>query len=103
MIGRGFRAVMVTLLLVLVALAVPLEASPPVHLHEAGTAGLYNEEHVLRSLDSVLGDLPLPDARLAVFIALVTGACLTAGARLSAPALALADSRAPPSPSPSAP
>lgn len=104
MIGRGFRAVMVTLLLVLVALAVPLEASPPIHLHEAGTAGLYNEEHVLRSLDSVLGDLPLPDARLAAFIALVTGSCLTAGgARLSAPALALADSRAPPSPSPSAP
>ena len=104
MIGRGFRAVMVTLLLVLVVLAVPLEASPPTHLHEAGTAGLYNEEHVLRSLDSVLGDLPLPDARFAAFIALVTGACLTAGgARLSAPALALADSRAPPSPSPSAP
>jgi hypothetical protein len=93
----GVRAVMVTLLLLLVSLAVPLEASQPLHLHEAGTAGLYNEEHVLRTLDSVLGDLPLPDARLAVFIALVTGACLTAGgARLSAPPLALADSRAPP-------
>jgi len=96
---RGVRAAMVTLLLVLVALAVPLEASPPPHLHEAGTVGLYNEEHVLRSLDSVLGDLPLPDARRAVFIALATGPCLTlGGARLSAPALTLADSRAPPLP-----
>ena len=59
--------------------------------------GLYNEDHVLRSLDSVLGDLPLPDARWAAFIALLTGATLaTAGGRLSAAAFALADSRAPP-------
>lgn len=94
---RGVRAAMVTLLLVLIALAVPLEASQPLHLHEADTSGLYNEEHILWSLDSVLGDLPLPDARLAVFIALVAGACLTAGgARLSVAALDLADSRAPP-------
>jgi hypothetical protein len=94
---RGACAATITLLLMLVSLAVPLEASQPLHLHEAGTAGLYNEEHVLRSLDSVVGDLPLPDARFAVFIALVAGACLTAaGARLSAPVLDLADSRAPP-------
>lgn len=93
----GVRAGMVSLLLLLLALAIPLEASPPVHLHEAGSAGLYNEEHVLRSLDSVLGDLPLPDVRSAAFIALVTGAALAAGgARLSTLALALADSRAPP-------
>jgi hypothetical protein len=81
----------------LVSLAVPLEASEPLHLHESGTAGLYNEEHVLGSLDSVVGDLPLPDARFGVFIALVAEACLTdAGARLSAPVLDLAASRAPP-------
>jgi hypothetical protein len=94
---RGVRAAMVTLLLVLVALAVPLEASQPLHLHEAGSAGLYNEEHVLRSLDSVSGDLPLPAPHFTVFSALVAGACLTAGgARLSAPVLDLAESRAPP-------
>jgi hypothetical protein len=88
---------MVMLLLMLVSLAVPLEASPPLHLHEAGTAGLYNEEHVLGSLDSLVGDLPLPDARFAVFVALVAEACLTAGgARLSAPVLDRAASRAPP-------
>ena len=88
---------MITLLLMLVSLAAPLEASQPLHLHEAGTAGLYNEEHVLGSLDSVVGDLPLPDARFAVFIAIVADARLGAGgARLSAPVLDLADSRAPP-------
>jgi hypothetical protein len=91
------RALMATLLLGLVSLAVPLEASQPLHVHEAGTAGLYNEEHVLASLDSLSGDLPLPDAGPAVFVALVASACLLAGgARLSAPTLSLSDSRAPP-------
>ena len=94
---RRGHAVMITLLLALVSLAVPLEASQPLHLHDADTVGLYNEEHVLASLDSALGDLPLPDAGVAVFIALVAGACLTAGgARLSTPVLDLAGSRAPP-------
>lgn len=91
------RAVMATLLLLLVSLAVPLEASQPLHVHEAGTAGLYNEEHVLASLDSVSGDLPLPGAGSAVFVALVVSTCLLArGARLSAPVASLSDSRAPP-------
>jgi hypothetical protein len=91
------RALTATLLLVLVSLAVPLEASQPLHVHEAGTAGLYNEEHVLASLDSLSGDLPLPDARPAVFVALVASACVLArGARLSAPVPSLPDSRAPP-------
>ncbi|MGH7374191.1 MAG: hypothetical protein ACREJY_08205 [Candidatus Rokuibacteriota bacterium] len=91
------RALMATLLLVLVSLAVPLEASQPLHVHEAGTAGLYNEEHVLASLDSLSGDLPLPDAGPTVIVALVASSCLLAGgARLSAPALSLSDSRAPP-------
>lgn len=97
MIDRAFRAAVITLLLVLVALAVPLEVSQPVDVHEAGTAGLYNEEHVLGSLDSVLGDLPLPDVHPTVFITLVAGVCLSAGgARLSAPPLANTDPRAPP-------
>ena len=88
---------MATLLLVLVSLAVPLEASQPLHVHEAGTAGLYNEEHVLASLDQVSGDLPMPDAGPAVFVALVASPCpLARGARLAAPSLSLSDSRAPP-------
>lgn len=97
------RAVMATLLLVLVSLAVPLEASQPIHVHEAGTAGLYNEEHVLASLDSLTGDLPLPGAGPAVFVSLVASVCsLARGVRPSAPLPSLSDSRAPPSPNHSA-
>lgn len=90
------RAVMGTLLLLLVALAVPLEASQPLHLHESGTVGLYNEEHVLASLDSVSGDLLLPDASLTVFISHVGRAGLLSDSRRSAPVVSLTDSRAPP-------
>jgi hypothetical protein len=93
----GLRAMMAVLLLVLASLAVPLEASQPLHLHEGSRAGLYNEEHVLASLDSLSGAVPLPDAPSAVFITVVAAACLLAGgARLSAPVLSLTDSRAPP-------
>ena len=90
------RAVMGTFLLLLVALAVPLEASQPLHLHEAGTVGLYNEEHVLASLYSVSGDLLLPDAPPTVFIAHVGRAGLLASSRFAAPVVSLSDSRAPP-------
>jgi hypothetical protein len=91
------RPAIVTLLLLLVSLAVPLEASPPLHLHEAGSAGLYNQEHILWSLDSVTGDLPLPDVPSSVCIALVTDACLTpSGGRLVTTVRDLAESRAPP-------
>jgi hypothetical protein len=89
---------MATLLLVLVSLAAPLKASQPLHVHEAGTAGLYNEEHILVTLDSLSGDLPLPDLGSAVFVALVAGArLLTRGERPSLPVPSVSDSRAPPS------
>ncbi|HTE66056.1 MAG TPA: hypothetical protein VK736_07335 [Candidatus Binatia bacterium] len=91
------RGMMAPLLLVLVSLVVPLETSQLLHVHEAGTAGLFNEEHVFASLDSLSGDLPLPDAGPAVFVALVAGARLLArGVRLSSPLPSLSDSRAPP-------
>jgi len=88
---------MATLLLVLVAVAVPLEASLPLHVHEADSAGIYNEEHVLASLDSRSADVPLSDAGPAVFVALVASACpLALGAQPGAPVPGLSDSRAPP-------
>jgi hypothetical protein len=91
------RRALVILLLLLVSLAIPLEASPPLHLHEAGSAGLYNQEHILWSLDSVTGDLPLPNVDSSVCIALVTDACLTpGGGRLFTTVLDLTESRAPP-------
>jgi hypothetical protein len=91
------RSLIVALLLLLVSLVMPLEASAPLHLHEAGSAGLYNQEHILWSLDSVTGDLPLPDGDSSACVALVTEACPTLGrVRLSPTVLDLAESRAPP-------
>jgi hypothetical protein len=88
---------MAPLLLVLVSLVLPLETSQLIHLHDADTGGLYNEEHVFTSLDSLLGDLPLPGAGSATFVPFVSRAYpLTGRARPSAPAQNLADSRAPP-------
>jgi hypothetical protein len=84
------------LLLLLIAVALPLEATQPIHLHDAGTIGIYNEEHVLASLDSVSGDLPLPDACAAVFLPHVGGADRLTDFRLPVSVVSLADSRAPP-------
>ena len=89
------RAGLIALLL-LIALAVPLEAGQPRHVHEAGTAGLYNEDHVLAGLESVSGDLLLPDAPPMVFIPHVARGSRLAGCRPSTPAVSLSDSRAPP-------
>jgi hypothetical protein len=37
-----------------------LHAGQLTHLHKGTTAGAYNEEHVLASLESATGDVPLP-------------------------------------------
>jgi uncharacterized membrane protein len=94
------HGLMATLLLVLVVVvAAPLQASLPLHVHEADSAGIYNEEHVLASLDSRSADAPLSDAGPAVFVALVASACpLALGVQRAAPVPGFSDSRAPPSP-----
>jgi hypothetical protein len=99
--GPGFqgavRPLIAVLLLLLVSLAVPFEASQPLHVHEAGTPGLYNEWHVLATLDSLSGAVPMPDTPWAVLITVIAAACaLGQGVRPSAPLLSLSDSRAPP-------
>ena len=93
----SLRLAAAALLLALVAVTVPLKASQPRHLHEAPTAGVYNEDHVLAGLEFLGGDGPLPDLPTAVSLALITAACaLRHGPRPVAPALRLAGSRAPP-------
>ncbi|HKA62770.1 MAG TPA: hypothetical protein VKH83_10115 [Methylomirabilota bacterium] len=87
---------MAALLLLLITLAVPLEVSQPIHLHDAGTVGLYNEEHVLASLDSVSGDLPLPDAPTTHVVVHVASAGRITDFRLPASVASFTDSRAPP-------
>ncbi len=95
--GAMLRVTTAILVLVLASFAVPLEASQPTHLHKAGVAGLYNEEHVLASLDSLSADAPLPVDASALWFTLVVGASILAGgARHSAPPPNLAGSRAPP-------
>ena len=92
---RGALAI-AGLLVLLVALAV-LHASQPLHLHRGTTAGAYNEEHVLASLDSVTGDAPLPAITSEISLALVSGPGVV-GPRveLASPVARYAESRAPP-------
>ena len=92
------RAVMAGLLLVLVSLAVPLEASQPLHIHEAGTAGLYNEEHVLAELGSLHRIVSLPEGAPAIVLALrTTAAVVSARVHPHSPDASRAGPRAPPS------
>ena|SRR5512138_1817595 len=91
------RIAAAALLLALVAFALPLKTAQPRHLHQATSAGLYNEEHVLASLEFVGGDVPLPDGPPGDFVALVVAPCPAGPAeRHAEPAASLADSRAPP-------
>jgi len=93
----SLRLAAAALLLALVAVTVPLKASYSRHVHEASTAGVYNEDHVLASLEFLGGDGPLPDLPTAVALALITAACARPRrGRPGAPALRLDGSRAPP-------
>jgi hypothetical protein len=92
-----FRIAAIAVLLALVAIALPLKAGLPRHLHQATSAGLYNEEHVLASLEFLGGDVPLPDGPPTDFVALVVAPCPAGPVEGHAdPVVSLADSRAPP-------
>lgn len=96
---RPARIAAAALLLALVAIALPLKTGQPRHLHQATSAGLYNEEHVLASLEFVGGDVPLPDGPPSDFVVLVVLPCPAGPVERHAdPAVSLADSRAPPRP-----
>lgn len=93
------RIAAIVVLFVLVAVALPLRAGQPRHLHQATSAGLYNEEHVLASLEFVGGGVPLPDGPPSGLVALVVFPCPAGPAERHAdPVASLADSRAPPRP-----
>jgi hypothetical protein len=87
---------MVHLLLVVLAL-LTLHATQPVHVHKGITPGAYNEEHVLSSLESTTGDVPLPDQAPTVAIALIVPSSVVVPPSPVSSAVARdADSRAPP-------
>ena len=85
------------ILLALVLALLTLHAGQPPHVHKATTPGAYNEEHVLASLESVVGDVPLPEQGPAIAVALSTRAPVLAPDRhFSSEFAQHADSRAPP-------
>jgi hypothetical protein len=85
------------LLIALVAIALPLKPNLARHLHQSDTAGVYNEEHVLASLEFLGGDAPLPDAPPAAFATLAsTPHAPPLDRSHEAPSGGLADSRGPP-------
>ena len=92
---RGQLTVHVLLVIVLALLA--LHAGQPLHVHKGTTPGAYNEEHVLSSLESTTGDVPLPDQAPSISIALVAPASVPTPERHVLSEVARhADSRAPP-------
>ena len=96
-LNHSSRIAAVALLLALVAIALPLKAGQPRHLHQATSAGLYNEEHVLAALEYLGGDVSLPDGPPTGLVTLVASPCPASSAERHAdPVASLADSRAPP-------
>ena len=88
---------MAAVLLAFVLAMLALHVGQPLHLHKGTTPGAYNEEHVLASLESVIGDVPLPDQAPSLPIALATERTVPLRDRQAAPAFARhRDSRAPP-------
>jgi hypothetical protein len=85
------------LLIALVAIALLLKPNLAPHLHQSDTAGVYNEEHVLASLEFLGGDAPLPDAPSAGAATLASTPRAPSLERShKAPPGGLADSRGPP-------
>ncbi len=85
------------LLLVVVMALLALHAGQPPHVHKGTTPGAYNEDHVLWSLESTTGDVPLPDPPPSISICLVTPSYVpTSDGRASSAVARHADSRAPP-------
>ena len=91
----GRLAARVLLAFVLALLA--LHAGQPTHVHKGTTPGAYNEEHVLSSLESTTGDVPLPDQAPSISIGLVAPSSTpTPEHHVSSAVARHADSRAPP-------
>ena len=84
-------------LLAIAALALPLEATQPFHVHHGDTAGLYNGECTLAVLAAFQGPAPLPSPAASVSSALLAGpAPLVPAVGLAVGLARHTDSRAPP-------
>jgi hypothetical protein len=95
--GSRFAAVVIYALIALAALALPFEASEPIHIHHGEAPAFYNAECLLATLAAFHGLGPLPAQPASVSTALVAGAAVLLGAPGAvAPILRHTDPRAPP-------
>jgi hypothetical protein len=95
--GSRFATVVIYALIALAALALPLEASEPIHIHHGEAPAFYNGECLLATLAVFHGLGPLPARPTSVSTALAAGAVvLLAATGAVTPLLRHSDSRAPP-------
>jgi hypothetical protein len=95
--GLRVRALPIYALVALAAVALPIEASEPIHVHHGEAPALYNGECLLAALAAFHGVAPLPSVPISVSFGLVVGAALLhAVIRVVAPLVRYTDSRAPP-------
>jgi hypothetical protein len=87
----------ISALVALAALALPLEASEPIHVHDGAAPGLYNGECLLATLAAFHGLAPLPSDPASVSVGLVVGTALLQSAGcIVTPFARHTDPRAPP-------
>ena len=95
--GSRFTTVAVYALIVLAAVALPIEASEPIHLHHGDGPAFYNGECPLATLAAFHGLAPLPVRPASVSATLVLAAPpLHATASVVTPLVGHTDPRAPP-------
>jgi hypothetical protein len=98
-LGRRAGTLAVYVLVALAALALPLEASEPIHVHHGDAPAFYNGECLLAALAAFHGLAPLPSRPATLSTGLAAGgALLLAAPGVVAPLARHADPRAPPLP-----
>jgi hypothetical protein len=87
----------VLLLVALLALALGIEGSQPIHSHEDGHFGIYNAECPLASLAAIHNDGPLPVVSASGWVPpLALGIAVATPQRIDPSLVRFAHSRAPP-------
>jgi hypothetical protein len=95
--GSRFARVVIYALVALATLALPLEASEPIHIHHGEAPAFYNAECLLATLAAFHGLGPLPTRPASVSTPLVASAAvLLAATGVVTPILRHTDPRAPP-------
>ena len=97
-LSRRLGTLAIYLVLALAALALPVEASQPVHFHDGVGPGLYNAECLLATVAAFQGAAPLPSAPASVSITLSADPALVPAVDcFFTPLAPHTDPRAPPS------